>query len=305
MGFPSEMLRLPDPPFLSSKPGIPSRGSLAIVGVPYDKGSTFRKGSALAPSRIRAVSDSIESYSPDLDMDISDLNLVDLGDIDVACLDPEGMVKSVEEIAKEIFAAGATPVAIGGEHTITLGLVRAAKSFYPDLLVLHMDAHADMRDRYEGTTINHATVMRRIIEELGDKRTIHAGIRSGTKEEFQIIGSRSRHDGSGRPLSFRNFSPRRILELMDDKPIYITLDIDVLDPSEAPGTGNPEPGGIRFSDLMLLLYGISGKKIVGADIVEVSPPHDVGDITSICAAKILREIMLVIQSGSGAPMMAF
>jgi agmatinase len=288
LGFRSEMLRPSPHPFLSSRPGVPSFGSSAIFGVPYDRTSSWRRGSALAPSRIRAVSSSIESYSPDLDRDLSELDLVDMGDLNVSDLEPDEMVRMVEGVAKEIFMAGAFPIAIGGEHTITLGLLKAAKLFHPDLMVLHMDAHADMRDQYEGSVLNHATVIRRALEELGDRKTIHIGIRSGTREEFELFREK-------RIPIFRSPDPERILPLLGNAPIYITLDIDVLDPSEAPGTGNPEPGGIRFPELIAFLYRISGMKIIGADVVEVSPPYDAGDITSICAAKILREILLIVR----------
>ena len=288
LGFRSEMLRPSPHPFLSSRPGTPSYGSSAIFGVPYDRTSSWRRGSALAPSRIRDASSSIESYSPDLDKDLSELDLVDMGDLDVSDLEPDEMIRRVEWVAKEIFMAGAFPVAIGGEHTITLGLLKAAKLFYPDLMVLHMDAHADMRDQYEGSVLNHTTVIRRVIEELGDRRTIHIGIRSGTREEFKLFEEKKI------PI-FRSPDSERILPLLGNAPIYITLDIDILDPSEAPGTGNPEPGGIGFSELIAFLYKLSGMKIIGADVVEVSPPYDVGDITSICAAKILREILLIVR----------
>ena len=182
------------------------------------------------------------------------------------------------------------PVGLGGEHLVTWPVVREVYKHYPDLAVIHMDAHADLRTEYEGETLSHATPLRKIAELIGPENVIQLGIRSGTREEFEYAAS-----------SGIRFHPFEVLKpLMEelpalaDRPVYVTVDIDVLDPAFAPGTGTPEPAGITSRELMDAIHAIarSGAKVVGADLVEVAPAYDPTDQTAVVAAKMVREMLL-------------
>jgi len=269
-----------------SKEIIPGRP--AIIGCPLDLTSTYRSGSAYGPVAIRAASDSIETYSPVQDRDLQDSPFSDLGDIRL----PDGSVEaSLEAIRKRVYLVmrhGSHPLCLGGEHTVTLGIVRAVKVFYPDLLILHVDAHADLRAEYEGSFINHATVMRRVEEIVGPDGLLQLGVRAGTREEFAWMRENE---------TLLRWGPaaEKILETrLDDRPVYLSLDLDVLDPSCVPGTGNPEPGGWFYNDVERLLRAAARMNLVAADVVELSPSVDPSDASSITAAKIVRELLLVM-----------
>jgi len=248
---------------------------IVLFGVPYDATATYRKGSRLAPAAIRKESDGIETYSPYINKDLEDIKVHDAGDIKIKGSDPAPMVYSVEAQTQKIIDAGKFPIMLGGEHLVTLGAVRAVAKKYPDLAIVHFDAHADLRDDWEGKRLNHSTVMRRCFEIT--PHIYQYGIRSGTREEFDFI-------------------KKHILkELPKGRPVYFTVDLDVLDPSEMGGTGTPEAGGITFLDLLEQTKKVFGLNVVACDINELCPPYDTNGASTALACKFLREVILLCQ----------
>lgn len=259
--------------------------AIAILGVPYDKTASFRKGTRLAPNAIREVSDAaIETYSPRLKKDLENLAFSDLGDL---CIDPESepeaVVDLLHEATVELLGKGTTPVIVGGEHSISPGAIRAAFEKYPDLWVLQLDAHADLREHYEGSPNSHACAMRRVLDFLPGERLLQCGIRSGTGEEFQEMERGN-----------RLITPAEISQRLPNAPLWITFDIDVFDPAECPGTGTPEAGGLTYRECEIILDDLRNCNIVGLDLVEVSPPLDPSGISTALAAKLLRELLLIL-----------
>lgn len=254
--------------------------ALTIYGIPYDATSSFRRGSRLGPEAIRWASDSIEAYSPALDRDLETVAFADAGDLDVDGLGPAAMVQAIR---RQVTLG--VPFFLGGEHTLTLGAVRALTPRHPDLVVVQWDAHTDLRDEYRGEKICHATVMRRLLD--GGCPVVQLGVRAGTAEEFALARQRSLY------LSRSVDVPVDLLDRIGDRPLYLSVDIDVLDPSTAPGTGNPEPAGAAYADLVSALRGLAARRVVGMDLVEVSPPFDPSGVTSIVAASLVREMILL------------
>lgn len=263
-------------------------GRPALLGMPLDVTSTYRKGSADAPNAIRVSSDSIESYSPFLDRDLLDAPFSDLGDVDMEGKSLEAVLAAIREHVARVIAAAAFPLCLGGEHTVALPIVEALASVYPDLVVVHADAHADLREHYEGNALNHATVMRRIAEIVGPQRLIQLGIRSGTREEFTWM---RRH---ATILHWGPAAERELIRRLRNRPVYLSFDLDVLDPSCFPGTGNPEPGGWLYSDVERLLHVLDRVDLVAADVVELNPRLDPSEVSTITAARIVRELLLIV-----------
>lgn len=261
--------------------------AVAIAGVPYEATSTFRAGSGQGPAAIRWASQSIETYSPVLQRDLERVAIADLGDLDVMGLTPEQMVDAVGTFVTGLDAA-ALPLLLGGEHTLSLGAVRALGLRYPDLAVVHLDAHTDLRDEYEGRRISHATVMRRILDVIETGAAVQLGIRAGTRVEFDAARG-LRHSGPRLDI------PAPVWSWLAQRPVYVSIDIDALDPSEAPGTGNPEPEGLAAADLLAFARRLGQLTVVGLDVVEVSPPYDPSGRTAVLAATIVREAILAIR----------
>lgn len=257
-----------------------------IIGVPFDATSSFRSGSRHAPGAIRWASQSIETYSPVLRRGLEDISFADEGDLHVGGMTPEGMV---DALAARIAALETTtlPVILGGEHTVTIGVVRALAGRHGGMAVLQLDAHTDLRDEYEGQRVSHATVMKRILDFVAPGSVVAAGIRAGTREEFRL-STGLRHSTQ------RLAIPPEVWTWLEGRPVYITIDIDVLDPADAPGTGNPEPEGVSARDLLTFVRRLGGLHVAGLDLVEVSPPYDPSGRTSVLAATILREAILAI-----------
>ena len=274
-------------PFLGAAGGFDD-ADILLFGCLFDGTTSYRDGARLGPAEIRKASDSIETYSPLLGADLEDIRFADLGDLAL----PEGgagpVLARIGEEARRILAAGKTPFALGGEHLISLPLIEAALETYPDLVVFQWDAHADLRERYEGAALSHATVMRRVVEKVGDARLLQFGIRSGTRGEWAWMRERA----TCRPLT-----PEAVAEALSHHagaPIYLTLDLDVLDPGEFPGTGNPEAGGVRFSGLAACIGALKQNQapVVALDVVEFSPPCDPSGASAVAAAKVVRELLL-------------
>jgi len=275
----------PDPPFLAA--GRTDEVAAIILGAPLDATESFHSGTREAPRRIRAVSDVLETFSPTLGSDLAQLGLVDWGDVSCG-QDVDAALAAIADAIEDACGHG-LPLLIGGEHTATLGAVRGALRRHPGLQVIQIDAHADLRDQYDGLRTSHATVMRRIADAVGLDRICQYGIRSGISEEFELARS-CLHSGADLVLT------RQVRDRIHTRPVYLTIDIDVLDPSCAPGTGCPEPGGPNFRELLSFLYSLQDLRVIGVDVMEVLPAADVNDITSIAAAKLLREAALLFAS---------
>lgn len=258
-----------------------------IIGLPMDSTTSFRPGTRLAPYRVREVSEGIEEYSVYQDRSLEEINYYDAGDVVAPFGNVQESLDRMEAISRDMLLEGKKVFAIGGEHLVSMPLVKAYHEKYPDMVVIQMDAHADLRDHYLGESLSHATVMQKVLDIVGDRNLFQLGIRSGTRKEFILGAKRS------------NLYIDRVIEVIDEvkqkigtRPVYITLDIDVLDPAFAPGTGTPEAGGISSREVLQALHALSELNVVGFDMVEISPPYDQGDNTSILGAKLLREALL-------------
>jgi len=272
-----------DPPFLGSR--CDQHPDVVILGAPLDITETFRSGTAQAPQRIREVSDCLETYSPLRDRDLGDIAVADWGNVDLLNRTLPQALKTIEAAVKRA-SETALPILLGGEHTLTLGAVRGMRPHYPNLAVIYVDAHLDLIDEYAGLRVSHATVARRLAELIGWSALVQVGVRSGTRAEFEASTACL---FSTSTLALPGF----VLEELQSRPVYLTIDIDVLDPAFAPGTGCPEPGGPSFHELMSFLATLHSVRVVGLDIVEVLPRFDVADITSVAAAKLVREAALL------------
>ncbi|MGE5481860.1 MAG: agmatinase [Bacteroidota bacterium] len=266
---------------------------VAVIGAPFDGTTSFRPGTRFGPERIRSVSHGLESYSPLQDGELSSSWLVDVGDLELPLNDTARALDMIEQATAWLLDQELRPLLLGGEHTVTVGSVRALARRYPDLVLVQLDAHADWRDEYGGDRLSHATTARRASETGRSLRVIQIGIRSGTKEEFSEAAARGDfHPGAGPAVMEavgRELAAAGV-------PVYLTIDIDVLDPAFAPGTGTPEPGGWTSRELLegVTSWARSLPRLVGADVVEVSPPVDVSDITSIVGSKLVRELALLL-----------
>jgi agmatinase len=258
-----------------------------IIGLPMDSTTSFRPGTRQAPFRIREVSEEVEEYSIYQDRSLDEISFYDAGDVQIPFGNVAHSLARMEDTARELLAMQKKIFSIGGEHLVSLPVIKAYKEVYPDLVVIQMDAHADLRDNYLGEPLSHASVMNHALQMVGDRNLFQLGIRSGTREEMQL----------GRRCSnlyldqFLTVLPE-VKQKIGSRPVYLTLDIDVLDPAFAPGTGTPEAGGITSRDLITALLDLGSLNIVGFDMVEISPPYDIADNTSILGAKILRETLL-------------
>lgn len=263
---------------------------VVLLGCPFDATASFRKGARLGPDAIRRASDVLEAYSPRLNRDLADAALRDMGDADCSSGDVEAVLAAIQAKASGMFRSGKRPIFLGGEHLVSLPLVRAALEFFPGLAVLQWDAHADLREAYLGERLSHACVMRRILELEGVGPLRQFGVRSGTRAEFEWM----RANETARPLAPRSLEAA--LAEIGGRPAYLTIDVDVLDPGEMPGTGTPEPGGLRFGELeaCLSVLNESGARVVGADLVELAPEWDASGASAVAAAKIARELALIL-----------
>jgi len=265
-----------------------SQAPFILLGCPFDGTSSYRPGSRFAPNAIREASQALESYSPIQGKDLSEITVCDLGDMDLPFGNTPRVLDLIQYAIDQILGDRKIPIILGGEHLITLPVIAASIKYYPDLTIIHVDAHADLREDYLGEKLSHATVMRRVIELIGQDRLIQLGVRSGTREEFLF----ARQIGCQYPI--HNSQDLSLIEQkIRAKNIYISLDLDILDPSVLPGTGTPEPGGISFERLLETLSFLKEGNVVGMDMVELLPNHSPDHISSIVAAKILRESLLL------------
>lgn len=259
---------------------------IVIFGAPFDSTTSYRPGTRFASRTMRAESYGLETYSPYQDLDLEDAAVFDGGDLELCFGDVDRALGAITDFTAKILEKGRLPLMIGGEHLVTLGAVRAVAAKYPDLHVIHFDAHADLRDDYLGARLSHATVLRRVWDLVGDGRIYQFGIRSGERAEFawgkQHVVTH-RFDFEGLEL---------VTERLKGKPVYFTLDLDVLDPACFPGTGTPEAGGVTFLQLLDAMMKVGELDIVGCDINELSPQLDASGASTAVALKVLRELLL-------------
>ncbi|GHV11660.1 agmatinase [Clostridia bacterium] len=265
--------------------------SVVLFGAPFDGTSSYRPGSRFASQDMRGDSFAIETFSPYQQKDLADSNVYDAGDLEFPFGNTERVLDIIEDFTRNILADGKVPVMIGGEHLVTLGAVRAVYAKYPGLSIVHFDAHADMRDTYLSEKLSHATVMRRCADLLGRERIFQFGIRSGEREEFAY--SKANHFIITH--TFNNIEKTAAALASASIPVYLTIDLDVLDPAELPGTGTPEAGGVSFIELLAAtLEVIATSNVVAIDINELSPRLDTSGRSTSLANKFLRETLISI-----------
>ena len=262
---------------------------IVVFGAPFDSTTSNRPGTRYASRNMRMESVyGMETYSPYQDKDLTDFLINDGGDLELPFGNAKKTLEIIENLTDEIVADGKKPLMIGGEHLLTLGTVKALIKKYPDLAIIHFDAHADVRQEILGEELSHGTVMKRIWDLLGDNSIFQFGIRSGTKQEFvwckeHIKTNKFNFDGLAETV-----------KALNGKPVYLSIDLDVLDPSIFPGTGTPEAGGVSFKELLDAILEVTKLDMVGMDIMELSPALDQSGSSTTVACKILRESLLAM-----------
>lgn len=256
---------------------------IIMIGLPFDGTCSYRPGSRFAPERLRLASWGMEDYSPNYDMHLEDVNFFDAGELEFPLGNTIKTLDLIEENARHIFNDNKKYLGIGGEHLVTYPAVKACYEKYPDLAVIHFDAHTDLREDYLGEKLSHASVLRRIGETIGFENIKQIGIRSGLKEEFDLM---KKHNTLVKKAGD--------LEPIKNKNIFLTIDIDVLDPSIMPGTGTPEADGMFYRELAEWIKYLKGFNIVGADIVELAPDYDKSEVSTAVAAKVIRDILMIL-----------
>lgn len=263
---------------------------MVLYGAPFDSTTSFRPGARFGPAAMRHESFGLETYSPYQDADLTDCAVFDSGDLELCFGSAQSALEEIEARAAEILQDQKFPMLLGGEHLVTLGAVRAAVKRYPELHIIHFDAHADLRDDYLGTKLSHACVLRRCHELLGDGRIHQFCIRSGDREEFRFAGE---HTDMHRFLL--DGLENTVAALRESRlPVYLTIDLDCLDPSVFPGTGTPEAGGIHFLELLNAIQTVCTAHVVGADLNELAPMLDASGVSTATACKVLRELILAL-----------
>ena len=265
-----------------------AQADIVLFGAPYDSTTSFRPGSRFASKAIRSESFGLETYSPYQDKDLSEIKAFDFGDLELPFGNSQKMIEQIDSFVMQVSTDEKIPFMIGGEHLVTLGCVQSLSRKYNDLYIIHFDAHADVRDNYLGETLSHACVMRRCWELVGDKKIHQFGIRSGEKEEFlwaeeHLILTKFNFDGI-----------QDIAKKLYGKNVYLSIDLDVLDPSILPGTGTPEAGGVTFKELLDACLALSEINIVGLDVNELAPIYDQSGASTATACKLIRELLLLI-----------
>lgn len=263
-----------------------TESDIVIFGAPFDSTTSYRPGTRFASRTMRAESYGLETYSPYQDLDLEDFKIFDAGDLELCFGDTELALKDITEMTRTILSDNKLPFMIGGEHLVTLGAVRAIAEKYPDLHIVHFDAHADLREEYLGARLSHASVIHRCWDVIGDGKIYQFGIRSGDRAEFEW----GKNHVITQKFDFNGLED--VIKKLKDKPVYFTLDLDVLDPSVFPGTGTPEAGGVSFIQLLDAILKVGELDIVGTDINELSPMLDQSGASTAVALKIMREWLL-------------
>ena len=300
--------RYAGPDTFARLPRLSDAGSpaVAIAGIPFDSGVSYRPGARFGPSSVRAGSKLLRPYHPGLDVEPwAGRQVADAGDLPANPFDLREAISQIEAAASAVLDVSGHLVAIGGDHTIALPLLRATAARHGPVALVHFDAHLDTWDTYFGAPYTHGTPFRRAVEEgvLALDCSAHVGIRGSLYASSDLADDRK--------LGFATVSTAdvarrgvdeaidRVRERVGDRPVYVSVDVDVLDPAHAPGTGTPEPGGLTTRELQLILRGFDGLRLVGADIVEVAPAYDHAELTSLAAANVAYELLGLFALGGG------
>jgi agmatinase len=286
---PDEITLLKGTPFIGARTEVEG-ARVVLFGCPFDSTTSFRPGARFGPAAIRQVSDVLETYCPILQRDLEDIAYADAGDLLLPPGDSRIALDAVHQFTAQIVSAGQIPAGLGGEHLLSLPLIQAVHKANPDLCVLHFDAHMDMRTEYLGVRLSHASVMRHVSKFVDSSRILHVAQRSGTRAEFDAAANAGN-------LREATVSPVELRDWVGKRPVYVTVDLDVLDPSVFPGTGTPEPGGVYFNILQNWLVGLADCHWVGWDVMELAPTYDASQVSSIVAAKIVRTMLLSSTNG--------
>ncbi|WP_138420494.1 agmatinase [Aquibacillus sediminis] len=275
--------------FIMSRPSI-DEAEAVIYGMPMDWTVSFRPGSRFGPNRIREASIGLEEYSPYMDRHMEEVGYFDAGDMPLPFGNPQRSLDMIHDYVKQVLAKNKFPLGLGGEHLVSWPVIQAVFEKYPDMALIHIDAHADLREEYEGEALSHSTPIRKVCDLIGPENVYSFGIRSGSREEFAYAKETGMYMAKydvAQPL-------RQLLSRLQGRNIYVTIDIDVLDPAFAPGTGTAEAGGITSKELLeaIQLIAESNVHAVGADLVEVAPIYDPTEQTVIAASKFVREMLL-------------
>ena len=265
----------------------PAGCRVGLFGVPYDGTTSFRPGTRFGPAAIREVSQGLETYCPQLDLDLEDLTYADLGAVDIPFGAPEPVVNAVQQATTAVLDLGLNPLMLGGEHSISSGAVAAVANQHPDLVLVQLDAHADLREEWLGARHSHACAMRRCLEVLPSGDLLQLAIRSGTRSEFHELHSSGRRMDDVQAL-------RDAMAPWTGRPIYLTVDLDWFDPAVLPGTGTPEPGGFLWRDFAAVVDVLRRHRLVAADVVELAPQLDSSGVSSVLAAKVTRSLILLM-----------
>ena len=263
---------------------------IVLYGAPFDSTTSYRPGARFGPAAMRHESYGLETYSPYQDKDLTDIKVFDSGDMELCFGSSESALKDIEARAETILQDGKFPLLLGGEHLVTLGAVRAAARKYPAMHIIHFDAHADLRQDYLGAELSHACVLRRCHDILGDGRIHQFCIRSGDREEFTFAKTHTEMH----KFDFSGLEALAAELCRTQMPVYLTIDLDCLDPSCFPGTGTPEAGGVTFMQLVNAILTVSKTNIIGADVNELAPMLDASGVSTAMACKVLRELLLAL-----------
>ena len=254
-----------------------------MLGLPFDGTVSYRPGSRFAPEQIRLASWGLEEYSPYFDKHLEDCNFHDVGDLEFPLGNTEKSLGLIEKNVDEIYKDGKKVFGIGGEHLVTLPEIKAVSKYYKDLAIIHFDAHTDLREEYLGEALSHSAVIRHCGNIIGFENLRQIGIRSGMKDEFELM---KKYNTLAKEHSD--------LDSIKDKPVFVTVDLDVLDTSIMPGTGTPEVGGLNFNDLIGWFKYLKDFNIIGADVVELAPDYDSSGASTAVATKVIRELLMIM-----------
>ena len=262
------------------------KSKAVILGCPYDGSASFRPGARFGPSAIRRASWGIETFSPYFQRDLTQFPIHDMGDLELPLGEKKISLGLIRKALGQMLSKRKFPILLGGDHLITLPIIEEILPIYPRVHLIQIDAHTDLREEYLGESLSHSTVMRKVVDHLGEGRLFQIGVRSGTEDEFKL----ARKMKSIVSLDSRSLSS--MIKRLRNQPVYITLDLDVMDPSLLPGVGTPEPGGFTFQEIISLLRKLQTLHVVGFDIVELTPDYDPTQVSSVTASVILREMIL-------------
>lgn len=278
------MLRGPflDRTWMGQNPDYNS-SKVVMLGLPFDGTVSYRPGSRFAPEQIRLASWGLEEYSPAFDKHLEDVNFHDAGDLEFPLGNTYKSLEMIKENVEDIYKDGKKVFGIGGEHLVTLPEIEAVSKFYKDLAIVHFDAHTDLREEYLGEEMSHSAVIRHISKIVGPKNIKQIGIRSGMKDEWEFMKENN-----------TLIHEYKELDVLKNKPVFVTVDLDVLDPSVMPGTGTPETGGMQFNELLGWFKYLKNFNIVGADVVELAPDYDTSGVSTAVATKVIRELLMVL-----------